>query len=98
MTRRKGEITSKINEQLYPHRVAVAAPPNGFGKRLDELHKVIAELGAPIACGVGFRHDNIDFVVWCFEDLAAAEAFAAFAGGEVLPTNSPRRAGRRGPE
>jgi hypothetical protein len=35
MTRRKGEITARINERNHPHIVELALPPSGFGSRLD---------------------------------------------------------------
>jgi hypothetical protein len=35
MTRRKGEITARMNERNHPNIVELALPPSGFGRALD---------------------------------------------------------------
>jgi hypothetical protein len=37
MTRRKGEITARMNERDFPQIVELALPEGGFGNRLDEF-------------------------------------------------------------
>jgi hypothetical protein len=37
MTRRKGEITARMNERDFPHIVELALPSGGFGETLDEM-------------------------------------------------------------
>jgi hypothetical protein len=38
MTRRKGEITARMNERDFPHIVELALPSDGFGRALDAIH------------------------------------------------------------
>ena len=37
MTRRKGEITARINQRDYPHIVELAVPSSGFRSKSDEM-------------------------------------------------------------
>jgi hypothetical protein len=37
MTRRKYEITARMNEQDYPHMVELALPPESFRSRSDAM-------------------------------------------------------------
>jgi hypothetical protein len=37
MTRRKGEITARMNERDYPHIVELAVPSGGFRSKWDEM-------------------------------------------------------------
>jgi hypothetical protein len=45
MTRRKGEITARMNERDYPHIVELAVPSGGFRSKSDELLAFHRELG-----------------------------------------------------
>jgi hypothetical protein len=41
MSRRKAEITARINERDYPHLVELALPPGGFRSRSDAMLGVV---------------------------------------------------------
>jgi hypothetical protein len=67
MTRRKAEITARMNERDYPHLVELALPPGGLDKKANLLGRRtprrhlgrIRELTAKIATNrVLFSHHN----------------------------------------
>jgi hypothetical protein len=86
MTRRKAEITARMNEQDYPHLVELALPPGGFRSMSDAMLAFHRERGIQIRRGQG-RHDDGQFYVrYCFADPAHADAFRDRFGGERLTT------------
>jgi hypothetical protein len=84
MSRRKYEITARMNERDYPHIVELALPPGGFRARSDDILTFHRKRGIQIHRGQG-RHDNGQFYVrYCFGDPAHADAFRDLFGGERL--------------
>jgi hypothetical protein len=61
MTRRKGEISAKMNERDAPHIVELALPEGGFGTRLNDvdafhrLRGIESRRGAPAAARRRFQ-------------------------------------------
>jgi hypothetical protein len=51
MTRRKHEITARMNERDYPHVVEIALPSGGFRARSDDMQAFHSERGIQIRRG-----------------------------------------------
>jgi hypothetical protein len=84
MTRRKYEITARMNERDCPHLVEIVLPPGGFRARSDDMLAFHRERGIQIRRGQG-RNDGSQFYVrYCFADPAHADAFRDRFGGERL--------------
>jgi hypothetical protein len=70
MTRRKGEITARMNERDYPHIVELALPDGGFGRELDAMHDFRRLRGIERRRGRRQRRDDREFVRWCFASVS----------------------------
>jgi hypothetical protein len=57
MTRRKGEITARMNERDYAHIVELAVPSGGFRSKSDEMVAFHRKLGIEARRGRG-RNDD----------------------------------------
>jgi hypothetical protein len=94
MTRRKGEITGRMNERDFPHLVELALPSGGFGNRTAEFAAFHRERGIELRRGRGRNEGEQFYIRFCFSHAATAEAFQDRFGGELL-TYAPRRRSRR---
>jgi hypothetical protein len=81
MTRRKVEITARMNERDYPHIVELALPPGGFRSRSDAMLAFHRERGIQIRRGQGRNDDGQFYVRYCFADPIHADAFCDQFGG-----------------
>ncbi len=89
MVRRKGELSSAMIDQGWPHQVALEARLS-MGDRYYTVHYFCERLSI---CPRGhyFRRDNKDFNVYCFAEREDAERFQARFGGEFIePTRKAR--------
>jgi hypothetical protein len=84
MTRRKGEITARMNERLFTHIVEVPMPAGGFGNQLDAIHSFHRDRGISIRNGTPQRRNDQEFVRWCFATREDADAFAEQFNGKRL--------------
>jgi hypothetical protein len=91
MTRRKGEITARMNERDYPHIVELALPEGGFGRALDEMQAFHRLRGIQSRDGRRQRRDEQEdeqeYVRWCFASVIDADDFAQQFGGLVIAQN-----------
>jgi hypothetical protein len=91
VTRRKGEITSRVNERDAPHVVELPLPEGGFGSRLDEFEAFHRLRGIKSRRGRRQRRDDQEFVRWCFASITDADDFAEqFGGTRIEPTDQSR--------
>ena len=83
MTRRKGEVTARMNELKCPYVVEVAIPVDGLGLVLVEaMYRFHRVCGIATQRGRRQRRGEQEFVRFCFADSATADAFQARFGGE----------------
>jgi hypothetical protein len=85
MTRRKGEITARMNERDFRHIVELRLPDGGFGTRLDDFEAFHRLRGIDSRRGRRQRRDKQEYVRWCFASVIDADDFAQQFGGAVLP-------------
>ena len=90
MARRKGEITSAMNERGFPHIVELPLPAGGFRSQSDDMLAFHRERGIEPRRGRGWHNDEQYYVRYCFGDLTHADAFRHQFGGERI-TSPPRR-------
>jgi hypothetical protein len=90
MARRKGEVTSAMNERDYPHIVELPLPSGGFRSQSDDMLAFHRERGIEPRRGRGWHNDEQYYVRYCFADPAHADAFRDQFGGERT-TSPPRR-------
>jgi hypothetical protein len=90
LSRRKGEITSRMRERDYPHIVELPLPPSGFRSQSDDMLAFHRERGIEPRRGRGWHDDEQYYVRYCFADPAHADAFRERFGGEKLTTPPPR--------
>jgi hypothetical protein len=93
MSRRKSEITGRMNERDFPHLVELELPPGGFRNKSQEFESFHRERGITIRRGCG-RHEGEQFHLrFCFPDAATADAFQRRFGGARLTysAGTPRR-------
>jgi hypothetical protein len=95
MGRRKGEITSAMNERDYPHIVELPLPSGGFRSQSDDMLAFPRERGIEPRRGRGWHNDERYYVRYCFADPVHADAFHQRFGGERI-TSPPRRGRARG--
>jgi hypothetical protein len=81
MTRRKGEITARVNERDFPQIVKLLLPDGGFGRRLDDMEAFHRVREIASRRGRRQRRNETEYVRWCFSDSADADAFAKEFGG-----------------
>jgi hypothetical protein len=84
MSRRKGEITARMNERKYPHLVELPLPPGGFGSASDAMLAFHREHRIQTRRGRGRNEDENFFVTFCFADSTHANAFQKQFGGALL--------------
>jgi hypothetical protein len=84
MTRRKGEITTRMNERSYQCFVEIAVPPNGFGWTLDAMMAFHRVRRIEDRRGCGSARDGKHYCRWCFADAETAKAFRAKFGGSLI--------------
>jgi hypothetical protein len=84
MTRRKAEITARMNERDFPHIVELALPPGGFRARSDAMLAFHRGRRIQIRRGQGRNDEGQFYVRYCFADPAHAQAFCMSFGGERL--------------
>ena len=84
MSRRKGEITARMNEREYPHLVELPLPADGFGTARDAMLAFHREHGIQPRRGRGRNEGEDFFVTFCFADPAHADAFHKRFGGALL--------------
>jgi hypothetical protein len=90
MTRRKGEITARMNERDLPHIVEVALPDGGFGWALDAMYDFHRLRGIQSRQGRRQRRDEQEYVRWCFASVIDADVFAQQFGGHACSTRGYR--------
>jgi hypothetical protein len=90
LTRRKGEITARMNERDFPHIVELPLPSSGFRSKSDDILAFHRERGIERRRGRGWHDDEQYYVRYCFADPAHADAFRERFGGERLTSPPPR--------
>jgi hypothetical protein len=91
MTRRKGEITGRMNERDFPHIVELQVPVGGLGDRIWEFDAFHRDRGIQSRSGRGRQDEDRFFVHYCLADPAIADAFRARFGGERIGAAKPAR-------
>ena len=91
MPRYKGRPSAQTIARDFPYVVEIAMPDGGLGKRLDAMHEFHARRGIRARNGPHRRHNDRDFISWCFADTVTAETFAAEFSGKLVPQKSRRR-------
>jgi hypothetical protein len=91
MSRRKGEITARINERDFPHIVELALPSADFSILHAEFEAFHRDRGIPARRGRGRNEAAQFYLRFCFSDAVTADAFRERFGGERLPKTGPRR-------
>ena len=84
MTRYKGRMSQKAIEREFPHVVEIAVPLGGLGAQLDAMHYFHRARGIEACLGLGRRDKGHDYLRWYFARPAAADAFAAEFGGNLI--------------
>jgi hypothetical protein len=84
MSRRKGEITSRMNERDFPHIVELPLPEYGFRSKSADIVTFHSERGVPIRHGRSRRDDDKFLVRYCFPRFELADVFRDQFGGERL--------------
>ena len=90
MTRRKSEITARMNERDYPHIVELPVPPGGF-RAADDMLAFHRERDIQIRRGQGRNYDGQSYVHYCFADAVDADALRNQFGGARLTVRQPIR-------
>jgi hypothetical protein len=67
MSRRKGEVTSAINERDFPHIVELPLPSGGFRSRSDDMLAFHRERGIERVAAAGTTTSS-NCVRYCFAD------------------------------
>jgi hypothetical protein len=91
MTRYKGRPSAQTIARDFPHVVEIVMPAGGLGKRLDAMREFHTRRGIRARNGPHRRHDDQEFISWCFADSVTAETFSAEFGGKAPPEKSRRR-------
>jgi hypothetical protein len=89
MTRRKGELSSRMIDREWPHQVALPAD-----QVMGDKHRVTYEFCRDLSlCPRGHTvcRDNVTYHVFCFADATDADRFRERFGGEQFdPTQRGR--------
>jgi hypothetical protein len=96
MSRRKGEITARMNERKYPHLVELPLPPGGFGIRQRAMLAFHRQHRIQPRRGRGRSEGEVFFVAFCFADSTHADAFRKRFGGALLTSERPHPAQEKG--
>jgi hypothetical protein len=72
-TRRKGEITSRMNERDFPYVVELLLPDGVFGNRLDEFDAFHRLRGIESRRGRRQRRDEQEYLRWFFASVIDAD-------------------------
>ena len=105
MTRRKGEVTTRMNERECPHMIELAHPPDGFGIMLVErMTRFHTERGVAIQRGRRQRREDREYVRFCFPVARRRTHFVTASGeaierprtlfGVAMGGRTPRRSGK----
>jgi hypothetical protein len=62
MARRKGEVTSRMNERDFPHIVELPLPSGGFRSQSDDMLAFHRECGIEPRRGRGWHNDEQYYV------------------------------------
>jgi hypothetical protein len=84
MSRRKGEIISRMNERDFPHIVELLLPEYGFRSKAIDMVTFHREHGIAIRHGRSRRDDDKFLVRYCFPRSELSDAFRDRFGGERL--------------
>lgn len=88
MTYRKGEMTSAQLNRDFPHQVALPAD-RCSGKNHDLILLACANLEV-VPRHHSVRHNDSNYIAYCFADLQHADGFRAIFGGEKFnPKSAP---------
>jgi hypothetical protein len=82
MTRRKGEITARMNERDLPNIVELALPSGGFGRALDAMYEFHRLRGIQKPAGSPSAARRTRVRQMCFASVIDADDFAQQFGGE----------------
>lgn len=89
-TRPRGGATRSLLNRQWPHQVALPAEALRGAQNSMPMHALAKELaGEPRRYRL--QRDGRDFTVFCFAEVAHAQAFAERFGGELLALDEPRR-------
>ena len=89
MVRRKGELSQRTIDREWPYQVALVAE-TCRGDGYLTTHYFCEGLSLCPRHGY-FRHDDRDYVVFCFAEAADAELFRARFQGEMISTKKQQR-------
>jgi hypothetical protein len=95
MTRRKGEITKRMNERDFPHIVELALPEGGFPTTLEAIEAFHRLRGLANAPGRRQHRNEREFVRWCFASVIDADDFAQQFGGTRIQPEAIERSARQ---
>ncbi|QPC44621.1 hypothetical protein HW532_19085 [Kaustia mangrovi] len=97
MTRRKGEITRSQIDRGYPYQVEIVIPPNGLGRKIDDIYTFLRERGYAFKKrgGRDRRTEGIFHTSrYCFTSMEHAQAFQDRFGclysGEIVVVERKR--------
>jgi hypothetical protein len=89
VTQRKGEVTKRRIDRDFPHQVAILIPVGGLVARLMAMHKFCDTRSISYKTRSDLRCEPpADYVRFCFEDPAHADAFMTEFGGERITIES----------
>ncbi|HEX5507939.1 MAG TPA: hypothetical protein VFX37_05495 [Pseudolabrys sp.] len=74
-----------MNARLFLYSVELAAPPDSRNAscEIEAFHR---DRGIQSVRASNIRHDDCEFLRWCFADREIAEEFTATFGGLLLDT------------
>jgi hypothetical protein len=67
MARRKGEVTSSMNERDFPHIVELPLPSGGFRSQSDDMLAFHRERGIEPRRGRGWHNDEQYYLRYCLQ-------------------------------
>jgi hypothetical protein len=90
MTRRKSEITARMNERDYPHIVELPVPPGAFEQPMTCWRSTASATFKSVAARGAITTVN-PTCTYCFADAVDADAFRNQFGGERQTVRQPIR-------